>query len=66
MYQTLADMEHNFGNVNLIISDQSLDYLQWKRSEVLKLDEMKIEEEIVFNPYTNKLLDLKRVNITML
>ena len=25
MYQTLADVEHNFGKVNLIASDQSLD-----------------------------------------
>ena len=55
MHQTLADMQHDFDKYYLP-SSLSSQISQWKRSGLLKFDEMKIKEKIVFNPFTKEII----------
>ena len=55
MHQTLADMQHDF-HKNHGVSKRSFELSKWKRSGVLKFDEMKIKEKIVSNPRTNEII----------
>ena len=56
MFQTIADMEHDFDKLFPSPLGQSLDCYKWKWSGVLKFDEMKIKEKIVFNMHTNEII----------
>ena len=40
--------------------------MKWKRSGVLKFDEMKIKEKIVFNPRTNKIIGFEDGVVTLI
>lgn len=52
LHQNLADMQHDFEKNN-IISNKSQVLSMWQRYGVLKFDEMKVKEKIVFNPHTH-------------
>ena len=55
LHQTLADMQHDFDKTNNFTEKYGL-YIMWKRSGVLKFDEMKVKEKIVFNSHTHEII----------
>ena len=54
MHETIRDMEEDFKKQNSTATDQVNADL--RRMGVLKFDEMKIKEKVVFNPYTNEIM----------
>ena len=55
LHQTLIDMQHDFKKQHPTPSE-SQDQDKWLRCGVLKFDEMKIKEKIVFNFHTNEII----------
>ena len=47
------DYDKNHGSICVSTSQQ---VIQWKRYGVLKFDEMKIKDKVIYNPHTNEII----------
>ena len=56
LHETLRQMEHEFNNRLKDVDCMNPRHGEWMGSGVLKFDEMKVKEKLVFNPHTMELV----------
>ena len=56
MHATLGETEHEFGQKKTSVKSINLRHGEWMDLDVLKFDEMKVKEKLIFNPHKMELV----------